>query len=180
MDSTNRYRHSFATTSRSKIVASRGFRYPIIREMFMWGSKNPELEAESLWNYEISFSQRLWDNRLSYGINLFHIDGDNLIVTQATENGMKNVNTGQMKNTGIEVEFNYRVSPALALNANYSYLHMDNPVVGSPEHKGFIGANYSHQRWNLSTGVQYVNGLYTSVSAKQTTQESSKNNSLAP
>ena len=154
-----------------KLLASRGFRYPIIREMFMWGSKNPELEAESLWNYEISFSQRLWDNRLSYGINLFHIDGDNLIVTQATENGMKNVNTGQMKNTGIEVEFNYRVSPALALNANYSYLHMDNPVVGSPEHKGFIGANYSHQRWNLSTGVQYVNGLYTSVSAKQTTQE---------
>ena len=154
-----------------KLLASRGFRYPIIREMFMWGSKNPELEAESLWNYEISFSQRLWDNRLSYGINLFHIDGDNLIVTQATENGMKNVNTGQMKNTGIEVEFNYRVSPALALNANYSYLHMDNPVVGSPEHKGFISANYSHQRWNLSTGVQYVNGLYTSVSAKQTTQE---------
>ena len=154
-----------------KLLASRGFRDPIIREMIMWWCKKPEMEAESLWNYEISFSQRLWDNRLSYGINLYHIYGDNLIATMATENGMKNVNTGQVKNTGIEVEFDYQVSPALALNANYSYLHMDNPVVGSPEHKGFVGASYSHQRWNLSTGVQYVNGLYTSVSAKQTTKE---------
>ena len=154
-----------------KLLASRGFRYPIIREMFMWGSKNPELEAESLWNYEISFSQCLWDNRLSYDINLFHIDGDNLIVTQATENGMKNVNTGKVKNKGVEVQFNYQVSSSFALNANYSYLHMEHPVVGSPEPKGFVGANYSHKRWNLATGVQHVNGLYTSVSTKQSTQE---------
>lgn len=154
-----------------KLLASHGFRYPIIREMFMWGSKNPELEAESLWNYEISFSQHLWDNRLSYGINLFHIDGDNLIVTEATENGMKNVNTGKIKNTGVEVQFDYQVSPSLALNTNYSYLYMEHPVIGSPEHKGFVGVNYSHKRWNLTTGVQHINGLFTSVSTKQSTQE---------
>lgn len=148
-----------------KLVASRGFRYPLIREMFMWGSKNPDLKAESLWNYEISFSQRLWDNRFSYGVNLYYIYGDNMIATVATENGMKNINTGKIENSGIELQATYQVSPSLSIDANYSYLHMDNPVVGSPEHKLFVGLNYSRGRWNLTTGVQYINGLYTSVSA---------------
>lgn len=154
-----------------KLVASRGFRYPIIREMFMWGSKNPDLEAESLWNYEISFSQRLWDNRLSYGINLYYISGDNMIATVATENGMKNINTGEVKNSGIELQAAYQVSPALSIDGNYSYLHMENPVVGSPEHKLYAGINYSRGHWNVSTGVQYINGLYTSVSTDSPMKE---------
>lgn len=155
-----------------KLVASRGFRYPIIREMFMWGSKNPELEAETLWNYEIAFAQKLWDNRLAYGINLFYIQGDNMIATVATENGMKNMNTGKVENCGVELQGSYRISPSLSLDANYSFLHMEHPVVGAPEHKLFAGINFSHKRWHLSTGAQLVKGLYTDVSEKQSSKES--------
>lgn len=155
----------------TKLIAGRGFRYPLIREMFMWGSKNPDLKAESLWNYEISFSQRLWDNRFSYGINLYYIYGDNMISTIATENGMKNINTGKIENSGIELQATYQISPSLSIDANYSYLHMENPVIGSPEHKLFAGLNYSRGRWNLTTGVQYINGLYTAVSADQSLKE---------
>ena len=37
--------------------------------------------AESLMSYELSFSQRVLDGTLSYGINLYYIDGDNMIMT---------------------------------------------------------------------------------------------------
>lgn len=52
-----------------KAMASKGFRNPTIREMYMFPPQNPDLKPEKLWNYELSFSQRLMDNRLSYGLN---------------------------------------------------------------------------------------------------------------
>ena len=57
-----------------KLSASKGFRYPLIREMFMWGDGQPGLGAERMWNYELAYSQKLLDGRLNYGINLFYID----------------------------------------------------------------------------------------------------------
>lgn len=49
----------------------------------------------------------------------------------------------------------------MVVDANYSYLHMENPVVAAPEHKLYAGANFMKDRWNVSTGVQYIAGLYT-------------------
>ena len=61
-----------------KASASKGFRYPILREMYMFPPQNPDLQPESMWNYELAFSQRLMEGRLTYGVNLFYIDGKNL------------------------------------------------------------------------------------------------------
>ena len=146
-----------------KLSTSRGFRYPIIREMFMWGIANPDLEAESIWNYELAFSQRLLDNKLTYGINIFHLRGDNMITVAPVDGRMMNVNTGKIENTGAELQLAYRLSPAVSLNGNYSYLHMEKPVIGSPEHKLYVGANTSKGHWEFTTGLQYVGGLYKSV-----------------
>ena len=146
-----------------KLSASRGFRYPIIREMFMWGVANADLEAESIWNYELAFSQKLMDNQLKYGVNVFHLRGDNMIAVAPVNGKMMNVNTGVIENTGVEFQVDYRLSPMVSLNGNYSYLHMENPVIGSPEHKLYAGVHASKRAWELSTGVQYVNGLYKSV-----------------
>ena len=63
-----------------KASASKGFRYPTIREMYMFPPQNPDLKPERMWNYEVAYSQRLLGGRLTYGINLFYIDGENLIV----------------------------------------------------------------------------------------------------
>ena len=146
-----------------KLSTSRGFRYPIIREMFMWGIANPDLEAESIWNYELAFSQKLMDNKLMYGLNLFHLRGDNMIAVAPVDGRMMNVNTGKIENTGAELQVAYRLSPVVSLNGNYSYLHMENPVIGSPEHKLYVGVDASKGRWEFATGVQYVGGLYKSV-----------------
>ena len=40
---------------------------------------------------------------------------------------------------------------------------MENPVVAAPKHKLYAGINFSKGRWNVSTGVQYIAGLYTSI-----------------
>ena len=43
-----------------------------------------------------------------------------------------NINTGKIENTGAEVQFAYRFSPVWSVDANYSYLHMEQPVLASP------------------------------------------------
>ena len=145
-----------------KASAGKGFRYPTIREMYMFPPKNPDLRPESMWNYELAFAQRLLDGRLSYGINVFYIDGKNLIVAVPRAGATPlNMNTGKIDNTGVEAEAAYRIHPHWSVETNYSYLHMDNPVLGAPEHKFYAGAMFSKNRWTVSN-------LYTDVDHVQT------------
>lgn len=148
-----------------KLSASKGFRYPILREMYMFPPQNPDLKPESIWNYELAFSQKLMDGKLSYGVNVFYIDGKNLIMTLPNPNGSGrlNQNSGRIDNTGVELQIACRISKEWTADANYSYLHMDNPVIAAPEHKLYAGVGFSKSRWNVSTGVQYIAGLYTST-----------------
>ena len=147
-----------------KASASRGFRYPTIREMYMFPPQNPDLKPESLWNYEIALSQSLLEGRLSYGLNVFYINGDNMIMTVPREGASPlNMNTGRIENAGVEVQAAWRISRDWSTDANYSFLHMENPVLAAPEHKLYGGASFSRGRWNASTGIQYIAGLYTQV-----------------
>ena len=156
-----------------KASASKGFRYPILREMYMFPPQNPDLLPESMWNYELAFSQRLMEGRLTYGVNLFYIDGKNLIQTLPNPNGsgMLNQNSGAIKNTGVEVQAAYRIDRHWSVDGNYSFLHMENPVIAAPEHKLYAGANFSHGRWNVSTGVQYIADLFTAVGDQPETED---------
>mgnify|MGYP000202934570 FL=1 len=154
--------------SEVKLMASKGFRYPTIREMYMFRPANPDLKPERLWSYELSFAQRLLDGRLSYGVNVFYIDGENLIMRMPIDGRPLNVNTGKIENAGVEAQVAYRIVPAWSVDANYSYLHMDNPVLASPEHKLYVGTAFSKGRWNVSTGLQYVAGLYKELDPGET------------
>ena len=155
-----------------KASATKGFRYPILREMYMFPPQNPDLKPESMWNYELAFSGRLLNSSFSYGVNLFYIDGKNLIMTMPNPNGsgMLNQNSGKIDNKGFELQAAYRVNRLWSVDANYSYLHMENPVVAAPKHKLYAGTTFSKGRWNVSTGLQYIAGLYTTISP-DTTEE---------
>lgn len=146
-----------------KASVSKGFRYPILREMYMFPPQNSDLQPESMWNYELAFSQRLMEEQLYYGVNLFYINAKNLIQTLPNPHGsgMLNQNTGKIENTGVELQAAYRINRAWSVDGNYSYLHMAHPVIAAPEHKLYAGANFSQGRWNVSTGLQYIAGLYT-------------------
>ena len=148
-----------------KASATKGFRYPILREMYMFPPQNPDLQPESMWNYEIALSQTLLDGRFRCGVNVFYIDGKNLIVTLPNPNGtgMLNQNSGTIYNSGVELQAAYRINKEWSVDGNYSFLHMENPVIAAPEHKLYAGANFTKGRWNVSTGLQYIAGLYTAV-----------------
>ena len=146
-----------------KASVSKGFRYPTIREMYMFPPQNPDLRPERMWTYELSLSQKLLEGRLSYGVNVFYIDGDNFIMTQMVDGKPHNVNAGALRNAGVEAQAAWRIARDWSVDANYSFLHMENPVVAAPEHKLYVGGLFTHGRWHVSTGVQYVAGLYTQV-----------------
>ena len=147
-----------------KASASKGFRYPTIREMYMFPPQNPDLEPESMWNYELAFSQTLLEGRLSYGVNVFYINGRNMIVAVPRQGTTPmNMNTGAIRNAGLEAQAAWRINRTWSVDANYSFLHMKYPVIGAPEHKLYAGGSFTKGRWKVSTGLQYVNGLYTQV-----------------
>ena len=58
-----------------------------------------------------------------------------------------------------------------SVSANYSWLHMEHPVLAAPEHKLYAGISLSKGRWGISTDLQYIKGLYTSVDTGSEKQE---------
>ncbi|WP_366521773.1 TonB-dependent receptor [uncultured Proteiniphilum sp.] len=128
----------------------------------MFPPQNPDLKAERLMNYEISLLQMLMDNRLSLGVNLFYIKGDNMI-QQPQPNMGQWANIGEVENKGFEVSTTYLATSVLRFSANYSYLDMTYAILAAPEHKLYVSANYSKGRWGISSGVQYIGNIHTSL-----------------
>ncbi|WP_369821309.1 TonB-dependent receptor plug domain-containing protein [Prevotella sp. tf2-5] len=144
-------------TGEIKAMVSKGFRNPTMREMYLYPPSNEELKPERLWNYELSWKHRL--GAFNYGANLFYIKGDNMIQTV----NRQNVNTGAIKNYGMELEADWRISNHWAVSTNHSLLHMEHHVIAAPTYKGFLGANYNCDKWSVIAGLQYISGLYTAV-----------------
>ena len=146
-----------------KLIANRGFRNPTIRELYMYKPANDQLKAESLWNYELSYKQYLYDNRIRIGANVFYLYADNMIETRITDGKQQNVNTGQIHNTGFEIEFSYTIIKGLNFSTNYSFLHMKEKQLAAPEHKLNAAITYHHDKFRIGTDIQYIAGLYTAL-----------------
>lgn len=153
-----------------KALVSKGFRNPTTKELYLYKSANDSLRAERSWNYEVAWLQSLCNGMLTYGINLFMMNGDNLIQTTMVNGVPTNVNTGEFKNRGAEIEASWTVNKHWRLTTNHSFLHMDTPIEGNPEYKGYVGVDMNYGKWSATTGVQQVDGLYTI--AKTETKES--------
>lgn len=154
-----------------KAMVSKGYRNPTIREMFIFPPQNPDLKPEKLINYELSYSQHLWNGALTYGANLYYINGDNVIITDRSTRPPRNINSGEIENWGIEANIAYRINSLWSVSANYSWLHMEYPVLAAPEHKLYADISFSKGKWGVSTDLQYIKGLYTSVDTGREKQE---------
>lgn len=150
-----------------KAMASKGFRNPTMREMYLYPPSNTDLLPERMWNYELSWKHRLSGNRLHYGINIFYIKADNIIQTV----NRKNVNTGEIENMGVEAEAGFAVNSHWSINTNHSWLHMENAVLSAPKYKGYIGTSMRYGRWSASAGLMQVCKLYTSLDYNGTTED---------
>ena len=59
------------SSSRVKFNYSRGFRSPNIRELYMYGPRNAELQPESMDNFEVELRQWLVGGQLNVGVALY-------------------------------------------------------------------------------------------------------------
>lgn len=149
-------------TGELKATVSKGFRNPTTKEMYMYGSANYEtLHAERMINYELAWSGRLIDGALTYGANIFLIDGDNMI--QTVDN--RNINTGTFHNRGVEVEAAYRIGNHWQVATNHSWLHTNRSIVGAPSYKGFASATYQFEKLSVGVNMQYLYHLCTLAGA---------------
>lgn len=148
-----------------KLSVGKGFRVPNLKEMYLYGVANPDLEPERLWNYEVAWKQRMFDGRFTYGVNLFYMKADNLIGTMMMEElgRSANYNTGETKHYGAELEAVYAVDSHWSLSTNHSYLHTDQPILAAPEYKAYFGAQYRVCKWELNAGLQFISGLCTNI-----------------
>lgn len=146
-----------------KAMVSKGFRNPTIKEMYMFPPQNPDLKPERTLNYELAYKQTLLDGDLRVGANLFYITGENLIMLLRENGRPLNTNIDEVENCGLELSADYRLSPHWRVNANYSLLHMEYPVIAAPEHKAYVGTHTHYGPFSLTTGLQYIAGLHTTV-----------------
>ncbi|MGM9693545.1 MAG: TonB-dependent receptor [Alloprevotella sp.] len=150
-----------------KLMVSKGFRNPSMRELYLYPPSNTDLKPERMWNYELSWKQRLMQGRMQYGVNLFCINADNIIQTVQRQN----VNTGELNNKGVELDLQYRINSHWQFNTNHSWLNMHTPVVSAPKYKGHLGVAMRYDRWSVSAGLTQVCGLYTAIGNNEMTED---------
>ena len=138
---------------------SKGFRSPTIRELYMWGEKNQDLNPASVMNYETGISRDFLNRKLHAELTFFIIDGDNLIVSVPVNGVNKFMNTGEVSNKGIEFSLDTEVSRNLMINATYTYINMEQPVFATPEHHLYVGASYRLNKLQFNASIRQVSGL---------------------
>ncbi len=149
-----------------KLMVSKGFRNPTMRELYLYRPANDELRAERLWDYEISWKQYI--GAVNYGVNVFYLKGDNMIQTVMVGDSPLNTNTGEIENTGVEADFSAKITEGLSVDANASYLHMENPVLAAPQGKAYAGVNWTKGKFSVNGGLLGVLGMYTATGDKET------------
>ena len=155
------YNPTESTTFKANV--SKGFRSPTIMELYLY-APNPDLKPERMMNYEVSWLQALLDNRLQFDLTAYVVKGDNMIqVTPGVPPAMTRKNLGTFTNKGIEFSAKYFVLKNLYVNANYSYLDLDKPVLAAPRQQINVNVNYSYKIWSLNVSSQYVEKLYSAV-----------------
>ena len=149
-----------------KALVSKGFRNPIIREMYMFPPATTDLKPERMMNYELAYTQRI-GKKAHIGANLFYIKGKNLINTIRVGGRPRNVNTGDFENWGLELNADYIINKYWSVNGNYSYLRMETPIIGAPEGKLYFGGKFHKDKWTATAGVQNISGLYIAADQKE-------------
>ena len=123
--------HSLGTDDNIYLNVNRSMRAPHVNEQ--WGTStqlmNPDLKAESGWNYEFGWKKKLAADEL-FKVNLYHMDINDRIYSQRNYNGSgKNMylNANKYRNTGVEVSYEKAASEKFSYNVGVSY--------GNPEQK---------------------------------------------
>jgi len=168
------YRPARYTTIKTSV--SKGFRSPAIKELFLkippHITPNPDLKAEKMINYELSAGQYFLQERLFVELTGYIADGKNIIQAVPIDGDLTLMNSGGFKNSGAELSLRFQATKKLRLHGNYSYLHLERPIVAAPEQQAFVSATYNLRNWNFNASYQYIHDLYLTVAPNSGQKES--------
>jgi len=154
-----------------KLSIGKGFRNPTVMDLFLFAPKNPNLKAESIWNYEIAVQKSLLEGRAHYGVNVYYLNGENLITINRVEGRPVRMNTNKVENFGIELNADYQIDSHWTANANYSYIRQSHDLLAVPRHKLYAEATCNIKKFHTSLGCEYVGHLLTQIATQNQTEE---------
>ncbi len=136
---------------------AKGYRNPSFRELYLYPPHNPDLDPESMTNYEVTLSRR-FSRYLSVDLTGYFAEGSNIIQTVSG----KNVNTGSFRNKGVELSAVSHPLDVLSLRASYSYMHTSLAgLTAAPKNQYFLGVDYDVlPQFTVNTELTGVGGLY--------------------
>lgn len=140
-----------------KASLARGYRNPSFRELYLYRPANADLEPERMMNYEIGLSRR-FSRHLEASLTGYFSEGSNMIQTV----DMKNQNTGNFINKGIELSLESNPIDALRLRAGYSYMHTNlRNLTAAPKNQYYLGAMWQAMpQLSFDVNLKGVGGLY--------------------
>ena len=147
-----------------------GFRAPSINDLFFPGFGNPGLRPENSTSYEIGFDQRVWDNRVRFGVTGFHNDFTNLIqIIQIPGTFIfQPQNVGKAVSEGIEFYSEADPLDVLSLFFNYTYTVAQDtithkPLRRIPHNKFSTGATFTWDKLRLFVEATIVSEQFESA-----------------
>jgi len=144
--------HPFDKTG-FRMTASKGFRSPSIRELYLWMPANKSLTPDRVWNTEIGVSQNFRDH-VKFDCALFRSDGSNLI--QLIAPPPKWVNGGSYSQTGYEMTADCFLTDRLQLNISWTKMDLDKDTYNAPGKKMTFYLQYALGPVLLSTDVLMI------------------------
>jgi outer membrane receptor protein involved in Fe transport len=148
------------------------------------------VKSDTTTNYELGLHSQFGDSLLLNG-SIYYIEWDDIRLPTRTENGGFGIETngGSAESYGLELSSQYYITPDFYLMGSYSYnkaeLTEDAPFIvdgadgydgdrlpGTPEHQGFVAANYSMP---LSDGSRVAFGWSVSAQSDVITKVGERN-----
>ena len=145
-----------------KGIISKGYRPPSIRELYLFPPANENLKPEILRNTELSFSRFWFNQKICTEISIYNISGSNKIILVPSIPPPPPVyqNTGAFNNSGVELSANFQINRCFQLHSNYSYIHMNTPLTGTPSQHLFISPNFRIKKVTINAELENIWDLY--------------------
>jgi len=151
------FQASISTTI--KATASKGFRSPTIRELYLFPAPTPTLEPERMWNYELGVLQTVGQVG-SLELTGFIAEGRNIILTQGAYPNLVLSNSGAFTHHGIEFSAKMIPRTDLELDLSYTFLDPGNETNANPKHKFHLGGTLRVDPLICAAGIQSLSGVY--------------------
>ena len=165
---------SFAFSDRYSVAfnASRGFRNPTLRELYLFPAPNPNLLPETMWNYQATFHTR--PSRTFHAwTTVYYADLKNLIVSLGNYPNMTTLNAGNALNRGVEFNSEWTPWRHIRVQGGYSYLRSTNLAPYVPANKFNYSVEIPMRRFTadlsgISAGRRFTDTTHTSYLGEYT------------